>query len=41
MQQLGAGPNQWLRIDETRINDQSNLPFDLTGAGDALGIAES
>ena len=36
--QLGFGPNVWIKLDESKITDKSNLPFDLSGKTDAINI---
>lgn len=38
-QQLGVGPDQWMQFDESKITNPNNIPFDLSGGGDAINIS--
>jgi hypothetical protein len=36
---LGVTANQWVKVDEAKVTDPSNLPFDMSGSTDAINIA--
>jgi hypothetical protein len=38
-QQLGVGPDQWMKVDESKITKKNNIPFDLSGGDDAINIS--
>ena len=37
--QVGAGPNQWLEIDRSKLTGATGAPFDTSGSTDALDLA--
>jgi hypothetical protein len=37
--QLGVGADQWMLVDPSKITSPNALPFDLSGASDALDVA--
>jgi hypothetical protein len=35
---IGVDPNQWITIDQSKVNGSRGIPFDLTGQSDAFDI---